>query len=112
MPCIPSVLKSLLADYEGAPLNQSLVFDRDIGFGGNDLIDSWCISDGPFKDLRLRMRTESNYEDYCLHREFDLDSWAMANRRNVEECFAKQNYSDAWSCYNGYPHSAGHSAVK
>lgn len=58
------------------------------------------------------MRTESNYEDYCLHREFDLDSWAMANRRNVEECFAKQNYSDAWSCYNGYPHSAGHSAVK
>lgn len=35
----------------------------------------------------------------------------MANRSNIEECFAKENYMEAWSCYNGYPHSAGHGAV-
>lgn len=57
------------------------------------------------------MRTNSNYEDHCLYREFDVDSFAMANRSNVEECFVKENYTEAWSCYNGYPHGAGHGAV-
>lgn len=118
-------------------LSESSIFDPDTGFGGNGVggmpllrslifcpqlliapADDDCVTNGPFKNLRLRMTTESVYHlnqsnttDYCLYRGFDQASWETTNRSNIEECFVMETYERAWSCYNGYPHGAGHGAV-
>ncbi|KAL4757816.1 tyrosinase family protein [Aspergillus foveolatus] len=100
-----------VTDYEAGPLQRSSIFDPVVGFGGNGFGRNRCIQNGPFKDTTLRIRSNERNGEYCLSRAFNQTAFAWANRRNIEECFALQKYTDAWECYNQYPHAAGHIAV-
>ncbi|KAL4916761.1 transmembrane amino acid transporter protein-domain-containing protein [Aspergillus aurantiobrunneus] len=100
-----------LGDYESGPLHESAIFDPVFGFGGDGAGDARCIQDGPFRDTTLRMRARTVNADYCLSRNFSQSNFVWANRSNIEKCFVLDQYTDAWACYNMYPHSAGHAAV-
>ncbi|KAF4820078.1 Tyrosinase ustQ [Colletotrichum siamense] len=100
-----------LTDLETAPLNQSSIFDPVYGFGGDGQGDDGCIADGPFANLTLHMKTASSNNTYCLQRKLNQDDLDTANSDNLVECFNKTSYDEAWQCYNGSPHGAGHGAV-
>ncbi|KAF4911882.1 Tyrosinase ustQ [Colletotrichum viniferum] len=95
-----------LTDLETAPLNQSSIFDPVYGLG-----DDGCIADGPFANLTLYMKTASSNNTYCLQHKLNQDDTDTANSDNLVECFNKTSYDEAWQCYNGSPHGAGHGAV-
>ncbi|KAH0437823.1 amino acid transporter [Colletotrichum camelliae] len=100
-----------LTDLETAPLNQSSIFDAVYGFGGDGEGDDGCITDGPFANLTLHMKTAGSNNTYCLQRKLNQDDLDTANSDNLVECFNKTSYDEAWQCYNGSPHGAGHGAV-
>ncbi|KAJ0303348.1 hypothetical protein Brms1b_011641 [Colletotrichum noveboracense] len=105
-----------LTDLETAPLNQSSIFDPVYGFGGDGQggetrPNDGCIADGPFANLTLHMKTASSNNTYCLQRKLNQDDLDTANSDNLVECFNKTSYDEAWQCYNGSPHGAGHGAV-
>lgn len=47
----------------------------------------------------------------CLSRNLDQSSFDENAAANVKECFGYENDTDAWQCYNGYPHGGGHGGV-
>ncbi|KAL4899842.1 hypothetical protein BDW74DRAFT_183331 [Aspergillus multicolor] len=100
-----------VTDYEAGPIGQSSIFDPEFGFGGNGVGRDNCINDGPFRGHTLRIRSGEGNGDYCISRKFNQNVWRWASRSNISECFAERRYTDAWWCYNLYPHSAGHVAV-
>ncbi|RDW76862.1 uncharacterized protein DSM5745_06854 [Aspergillus mulundensis] len=100
-----------LTDYEAGPIGRSSVFDAQFGFGGNGVGRNRCINNGPFRGHTLHIRAGEANADYCISRRFNQTAWAWASRQNIDECFAERKYTDAWWCYNLYPHSAGHVAV-
>ncbi|KAJ0270655.1 hypothetical protein CBS470a_013438 [Colletotrichum nupharicola] len=57
------------------------------------------------------MKTASSNNTYCLQRKLNQDDLDTANSDNLVECFNKTSYDEAWQCYNGSPHGAGHGAV-
>ncbi|KAI9375910.1 transmembrane amino acid transporter protein-domain-containing protein [Aspergillus egyptiacus] len=102
-----------LTDYESGPLHESAIFDPVFGFGGDGDGEEGCIQDGPFRDTTLHLKAHGNGEntDYCISRALNQTNFGWANRSNIDECYAMSEYTDAWECYNGYPHSAGHAAL-
>ncbi|KAH0430728.1 amino acid transporter [Colletotrichum camelliae] len=89
-------------------LNQSVVFDPDTGFGGEG---SDCVTDGPFVNLTLHINSTSNYANDCLTRSFNSNGFQTGQQEYIDECFASENYTAAFECYQVNPHTAGHSAV-
>ncbi|KAL2813650.1 hypothetical protein BDW59DRAFT_167458 [Aspergillus cavernicola] len=100
-----------VTDYESGPLHESSVFDPVFGVGGNGFGEEGCIRDGPFRDTILHLKAGGDNEDYCISRRFDQTTFGWANRSNIEACHALSKYTEAWVCYNTYPHSAGHAAL-
>lgn len=89
-------------------LNQSVVFDPDTGFGGEG---GDCVTDGPFVNLTLHINSTSNYANDCLTRPFNSNGFQTGQQQYIDECFASENYTAAFECYQVNPHTAGHSAV-
>ncbi|KAF3805959.1 Tyrosinase ustQ [Colletotrichum gloeosporioides] len=100
-----------LTDLETAPLNQSSIFDPVYGFGGDGQGEDGCIADGLFTNLTLHMKTASSNNTYCLQRKLNQGDLDTASSDNLVKCFNKTSYDEAWQCYNGSPHGAGHGAV-
>ncbi|KAK8252232.1 amino acid transporter [Phyllosticta capitalensis] len=95
--------------YQGH-MGDSPIWDATTGFGGNGTgtdRGSDCVATGPFANISLHMSSH-NKTDYCLTRAWSQSDLNGANSSNVQECFDYANYTDAWSCYNGHPHAAGH----
>ncbi|KAJ6024002.1 Di-copper centre-containing protein [Penicillium herquei] len=101
-----------LTDYTYGNVRDSPIFDPHTGFGGNGTGSDSCVGDGPFKNIKLHMSNHHARKDsFCLSRDLDQSSFAYGTTSNIEECFGYANYTDAWQCYNGYPHGQGHGAV-
>ncbi|KAL3470332.1 hypothetical protein BJX99DRAFT_264324 [Aspergillus californicus] len=99
-----------VADYESGPLHEAAIFDPVFGFGGDGDRVTGCLRDGPFRGVTLHVKPEE-HGDYCLTRGLNQTNFEWAKRSNIEACFGMSKYTDAWACYNDYPHSAGHAAV-
>jgi tyrosinase len=99
------------ADTDLASLADSAVFDPITGFGSGNLDANGCVADGPFVNLTMHLNQTSNNANFCLTRDFDQASFLIANRSNVDECMAIDNYTDAWNCWGTNPHLAGHMGV-
>ncbi|KAF7536017.1 hypothetical protein G7054_g4866 [Neopestalotiopsis clavispora] len=99
------------ADTDLASLADSAVFDPITGFGSGNLDANGCVADGPFVNLTMHLNQTSNNANFCLTRDFDQASFLMANRSNVDECMAIDNYTDVWNCWGTNPHLAGHMGV-
>lgn len=122
-----------LENYPGA-MQESPIWDPNTGFGGNGSASKYipgfepaltcnsrlaksslfsgtgCVTDGPFANLTIRISSH-NKTDYCLTRELTQSDLDKASASEIETCHSKGNYSDAWQCYNGAPHGAGHGAT-
>ncbi|KAI5918894.1 Di-copper centre-containing protein [Camillea tinctor] len=92
-------------------LNQSALFDAELGFGGNGTGRDGCIVDGPFANLTLHFKEDLTTSDYCISRRFNDRAFSSAAKENVDTCFEKKTFVDAWRCYEGQPHGAGHGGV-
>ncbi|OJI96468.1 hypothetical protein ASPVEDRAFT_78237 [Aspergillus versicolor CBS 583.65] len=92
-------------------LNESIVFDPNTGFGGNGAGNDLCVADGPFVNLTLHLTQFSNDANYCLSRNFNQTAFQDGNKSNLDACFSKATYSDAWPCWSTSPHGAAHLGV-
>ncbi|CAK7204224.1 hypothetical protein SEUCBS139899_006978 [Sporothrix eucalyptigena] len=101
-----------LTDLTNAPIAQSSIFDPDTGFGGNGTGSDGCVADGPFVNVTLHISNHHQRGNaFCLSRGLSQTSFDTEAAANVETCFGYANYSNAWQCYNGYPHGGGHGGV-
>lgn len=91
----------------------SSLVDSDIfeWFGGDGSASDGCVTDGPFADLVLHLDSDYTTDVYCLSRNFQQDDFEGASARYVDECLAMAEFKDAWPCFEGYPHAAGHNGI-
>lgn len=80
-------------------------------FGGNGRASDYCVVDGPFANLTLRWVQDGSVSDHCLTRIHNDSLLSSTSQPNIDECNAIDNYTEAWECFNGGPHSGGHAAV-
>ncbi|KAI0014819.1 Di-copper centre-containing protein [Xylariomycetidae sp. FL0641] len=94
-------------------INASALFNGPNSFGGNGTGAAACVADGPFANLTLHLKEDGSVKEggYCVARVLNDFALAAADPRNVEVCRAKTSFVDAWKCYEGMPHSAGHGGV-
>ncbi|CAN8103806.1 unnamed protein product [Discula destructiva] len=92
-------------------LANSEVFDAYTGFGGNGASGAGCVADGPFAGLVLHLNSDYESRPYCLWRNFDQRQFSAAAPANVNECYGMATFNDAWPCYEGHPHDAGHNGI-
>lgn len=92
-------------------LTTSDVFDVELGFGGNGTGSQRCIADGPFVDLTLHYNEDLTVTDYCISRNINERSFSSAAQANVESCLVQATFLEAWNCFEGRPHGAGHGGV-
>ncbi|KAH9904384.1 hypothetical protein F4778DRAFT_780352 [Xylariomycetidae sp. FL2044] len=96
-------------------ITASAVWDSVYGIGGDG--DSDLVTDGPFAGLELHVGAYSENSvvpkaaTYHLNRSINADTFQSAGQTYVDECFAIDNYDEAWSCYGQSPHSAGHAGT-
>ncbi|ETS85154.1 hypothetical protein PFICI_03179 [Pestalotiopsis fici W106-1] len=84
---------------------------KDEYFGGNGVGTSRCVQDGPFASLVLRWQLNGQVGDHCLTRNFNQNSFNAAAQSNIDRCNAIDSFTEARSCWEGSPHSAGHGGV-
>ncbi|KAI1873298.1 uncharacterized protein JN550_003551 [Neoarthrinium moseri] len=94
-----------IADLEGSELWSEEYFGGD-GTGANN-----CVETGPFANLTLRWTREGTVDESCLTRRFSNRSLASTSQTNINACNTITNYTQAWNCWSGGPHSGGHSGV-
>lgn len=95
-------------------IEQSEVFDPTTGFGGDGEggeDGGGCVADGPFGGMVLHLNRDYSTRPYCLSRNFNQRNFNSAAARNVNECYEMDDFGDAWPCYEGHPHDAGHNGV-
>lgn len=87
----------------------SVVFDPDTGFGGNG--EGGCITDGPFVNYTAHVNADGTGADDCITRNFDQTGFEGAAQSNIDTCLATTTYEEAWNCYSGSLHAAGHEGI-
>ena len=92
-------------------LEESGIFDLELGFGGDGAAPNRCISDGPFVNLTLHYKEDLSLSDYCISRSINERAFSMAAQENVDACLSERDYVSAWHCFEGRPHGAGHGGV-
>ncbi|KAI1427740.1 Di-copper centre-containing protein [Xylaria sp. FL1777] len=92
-------------------LDQASIFDPTVGFGGDGVGSSRCITDGPFVNTTLRIQEDLSTDEYCISRGLNDRSFNSAAQSNVNTCLAMANFVDAWNCIEAKPHSAGHGGI-
>lgn len=80
-------------------------------FGGSGHGLDQCVTDGPFANLQLHLSTDRSNRPYCLSREVRQDEFVGAGASYVEACYKMDDFYDAWPCYEGFPHEAGHNGI-
>lgn len=80
-------------------------------FGGDGSGQGGCLTDGPFANLELRLNSDDTTRPYCLSRDLRQDRFVGASASYVNECYEMDHFDDAWPCYEGYPHTAGHNGI-
>lgn len=87
-----------------------------IGGDGNSS-DSQIVTDGPFAYLELHLGGVASNTvvpktvTYHLNRTISESIFQGANQTNVDDCFALDNYDEAWYCYAKKPHSSAHAGT-
>lgn len=80
-------------------------------FGGDGTGTGRCIETGPFANLTLRFVANNGIQDHCLTRKFDQNVFSAAKQSNIDRCNIVTLFSNATSCWEASPHTAGHSGV-
>lgn len=92
-------------------ITQSEIWNPNTGFGGNGEDGDGCVTDGPFGGMVLHLHSDHSDRPYCLNRNFDQGQFDSAHPRRVNRCYDMDNFRDAWPCYEGDPHNAGHNGI-
>lgn len=102
-------------DADAGTIEKSSVWGADdLSFGSNGRNDDECVVDGPFANTTLRLNMAwgvTEYDEYCLGRNFTASYWSWANSTYSDTCYAKTNYYNAFNCYHATPRSSVHLGV-
>ncbi|KAF7536186.1 hypothetical protein G7054_g4736 [Neopestalotiopsis clavispora] len=74
-------------------------------FGGNGRESDYCVVDGPFANLTLRWLQDGSVSEHCLTRIHNDSLLSSTSQANIDKCNAIDNYTEAWECWKGGPHS-------
>jgi tyrosinase len=92
-------------------MEDSSLFDRRFGMGGNGQGEDMCVVDGPFANMKLNLGPGYQVGEYCLNRRFNTTALDLAAQANIDECYAHNKHVDMTFCMENNPHIAGHLAV-
>ncbi|KAI0470072.1 amino acid transporter [Xylariaceae sp. FL0804] len=93
------------------PLMNNSVLWEDDAFGPNGGEDN-CIVEGPFANKTQQWEVGGTYDTHCITRSFNLEIFAdSAPQTEIDACNDIDNYEEAWVCWSGSPHRAGHNGV-
>lgn len=98
-----------MADFRS--IQNSEVWDPVTGFGGDGEEGHRCVVDGPFGGMSLHLNRDGSDRAYCLSRDFNQRMFNFAHPDYANECWALATFEEAWPCYEGRPHDAGHNSV-
>ncbi|KAF7522554.1 hypothetical protein G7054_g12090 [Neopestalotiopsis clavispora] len=80
-------------------------------FGGDGRSSDRCVTTGSFANLTLRWQQDATVSEHCLTRRFNERSLQEASLEVIANCYAIDNYNEAWECLSNGPHGAGHGGV-
>lgn len=80
-------------------------------FGGDGAGGDGCVTAGPFANLELHLGSDYTTRPYCLARNITQARFDGAGASYVRACYSMPDFVDAWPCYEGYPHGAGHNGI-
>ncbi|CAI4212657.1 unnamed protein product [Parascedosporium putredinis] len=98
-------------EVDAGAFSKSVIFDADLGFGGDGAPDTQCIQDGPFADYMNPLGPGYTIEDHCIQRQISDRASNSAQESVLENCRNKTTFMEFWPCIEGGPHGAGHGGV-
>ena len=96
---------------DAGAFDTSNVLDPTTGFGGNGVGDEGCIEDGPFADYLNGLGPGYFITEHCITRFVNNNASSRAAQEFIDKCYEAESFVDAWPCFEGAPHSAGHGGV-
>ncbi|KAK4161064.1 hypothetical protein QBC43DRAFT_380935 [Cladorrhinum sp. PSN259] len=96
---------------DAGAFSQAIIFDDDVGFGGDGVGPSKCIQTGPFANYINSLGPGYNLTDHCIQRQINDTQSRYAAKKFEDACLAKDTFLQFWPCLEGTPHGAGHAGV-
>lgn len=96
---------------DAGAFSKSIIFDAEVGFGGDGVGTSGCIQTGPFASYINPIGPGYNLTNHCIQRRISDAASRGAVKSIVDGCLAMETYLEFWSCVETQPHGAGHGGV-
>jgi hypothetical protein len=96
---------------EAGNFSQSVIFDPIYGFGGDGRQEDGCITDGPFANYTNPLGPGYAIHDHCINRAVSDSASKGSAQSEVDACYKKEAFLQAWPCIEARPHSGGHGGV-
>lgn len=96
---------------DAGKFSSSVVFDPTYGFGGSGSGPNSCITNGPFANYTNSAGPGYQVTSHCIDRRISEAMSALSSQSQVDACLKLADFSTAWPCIEGNPHSGGHAGV-